>query len=170
MSKAVEVKDLNAVDFKEFGKVIDLPNTPPPKVGQGWECWNYIAMFDVSVPIGMGLVNTKKRELSVDSMERHVSREELLIALDKEIIQPVAICKNIDDPTEKPDASTVQSFRIKPGQGIIINKGVWHSPSYPANEDTTYLFAIEKKPDKFGDEMVNPWVPFIDEEKVDMKL
>ncbi len=103
-------------------------------------------------------------------MERHVSREELLIALDKEIIQPVAICQDIEDPEERPDPKTVKAFRIKPGQGIIINKGVWHSPSYPVSGDATYLFAIEKKPDKFGDEMVNPLVQLLDNKKINMKL
>ncbi|MEI3612777.1 ureidoglycolate lyase [Pseudogracilibacillus sp. SO30301A] len=166
----VEVQELSAKEFEPFGKIVDLPNTPAPKVGKGWECWNYIAMLDVSVPIGMGLVNTKERELVVDSMERHVSREELLLALDKEIIQPVAICQDINDPNEKPRPDTVKAFRIKPGQGIIINKGVWHSPSYPVNGDSTYLFAIEKKPDKFGDEMVNPWVPFINDRAINIKL
>lgn len=170
MTNIVTVQDLNAADFETYGKVIDIPNTPPPKVGEGWDCWNYIAMMDVSVPIGMGLVNTKERELLVDSMERHVSREELLIPLDKEIIQPVAISRDINDPNEKPDASMVMCFRIKPGQGIIINKGVWHSPAYPVSGDTTYLFAIEKKPDKFGDEMVNPWVNFIEDVRIKMVL
>lgn len=170
MSKTVVIKYLNEEDFREFGKVIDTPNTPPPKTGEGWDCWNYLAMMDVSVPIGMGLVNTKERNFSVESMERHVSRDELLIPLGEEIIQPVAICQDINDPTERPDSTTVQCFRIKPGQGIIINKGVWHSPAYPASGDTTYLFAIEKKPDKFGDEMVNPWVQFQQDEKVEFKL
>ena len=170
MANIVTIKDINTSDFEEYGKLIEIPNTPPPKVGEGWDCWNYIAMLDVSVPIGMGLVKTKERELLVDSMERHVSREELLIALDKEIIQPVAACRDINDPDEKPDPSTVQCFRIKPGQGIVINKGVWHSPAYPAAGDSTYLFAIEKKPDKFGDEMVNPWEPFTDGKKIEMKF
>lgn len=166
----VKVKDLNENNFKEFGKVIDIPNTPAPKTGEGWDCWNYLAMMDVSVPIGMGLVNTKERDFLVETMERHVSRDELLIPLGQEIIQPVAICQDIDDPEESPDSTTVQCFRIKPGQGIIIKKGVWHSTAYPANGDTTYLFAIEKKPDKFGDEMVKPWVPFTNGKKVGFTL
>ncbi|ASN04254.1 ureidoglycolate lyase [Virgibacillus necropolis] len=170
MLKTVVVKYLNAEDFREFGKVIDIPNTPPPKTGEGWDCWNYLAMMDTSVPMGMGLVNTKERNFCVEAMERHVSREELLIPLEEEIIQPVAICQDINDPEERPDSNTVQCFRIKPGQGIIINKGVWHSPAYPVSGDTTYLFAIEKKPDKFGDEMVNPWSQFQKGEKVGFKF
>ncbi|MNF04520.1 hypothetical protein D3C80_2040530 [compost metagenome] len=54
----------------------------------------------------------------------------------------------------------MKAFRIRPGQAIVIGRGVWHSPAYPAAEDARYLFAIEKKKDKFGDEMINPWVDF----------
>ncbi|GGK02310.1 hypothetical protein GCM10007063_25780 [Lentibacillus kapialis] len=167
---SIQVIDLNKETFNNYGEVIDYPNTPPPKKGDGWDCWNYIAMMDISEPIGMGLVNTKNREYVVDSMERHVSRDELLIPLEKEIFQPVADCIDIEDPDEKPHSDNVKCFRIKPGQGIVIKKGIWHSPAYPVDGDTTYLFAIEKKPDKFGDEMVNPWVKFNNNNKVQFKL
>jgi ureidoglycolate lyase len=170
MSKLIQVEELTEESFKEYGKVVKIPNIPPPKVGEGWDCWNYISMMDVDTPIGMGLVTTKERELYVDEMERHVSREELLLPMGKEIIQPVAKCLDIDDPNEKPDPSTVRCFRIKPGEAIIIAKGVWHSPAYPVSEDTTYMFAIEKKPDKFGDEMINPWVKFQENAVIKMTL
>lgn len=85
-------------------------------------------------------------------------------------LPPVAKCIDLDDPKESPDPVTVRCFLIRPGQGIIINKGVWHSPAYPLNGESTYLFAIEKKPDKFGDEMVNPWVPFKNDEIIEMRL
>ncbi|OBZ19303.1 hypothetical protein A8L34_07260 [Bacillus sp. FJAT-27264] len=160
MQHSINVEPLTKEAFEPFGKVIDLPSYAPPKTGDGWDCWNYIDMLDVHEPIGFGLVITKKREFLVDAMERHVSREELLLTFDKEIIQPVALCADIDDPDEHPDASTVKCFRIKPGQAIIIGRGVWHSPAYPAHDDARYMFAIEKKKDKFGDEMINPWVDF----------
>ncbi|GMX66772.1 hypothetical protein Elgi_60440 [Paenibacillus elgii] len=160
MHRTIQVEPLTSETFQAYGKVIDLPDYAPPKTGEGWDCWNYIAMMDVSVPIGMGLVVTRSRGVDVHSMERHVSREELLIAFDREIIQPVAACLDLQDPEEQPDPETVRCFRIKPRLGIILHRGVWHSPAYPAGDEATYLFAIEKKPDAFGDEMMNPWVPF----------
>ncbi|MNP46587.1 hypothetical protein D3C76_1405970 [compost metagenome] len=60
----------------------------------------------------------------------------------------------------------MKCFKIKPGQAIVINRGVWHSPAYPAADDARYMFGIEKKMDTFGDEMVNPWVHFINEDTV----
>jgi ureidoglycolate lyase len=170
MENITKVEDLTSACFEKYGKIFEVPDFPPPKTGEGWDCWNYITMMNVTEPIGIGLVITKQRVLSVDAMERHVSREELLLPFNKEIIQPVALCLDIDDPEEKPDPSTVRCFRIKPGQGIIIAKGVWHSPAYSIDGDTTYLFGIEKKPDKFGDEMVNPWVTFKKNESIKMKL
>lgn len=160
MVHKVLIEDLTGESFAPYGKVVDLPSGEPSKAGDGWDCWSYIQMLDVSEPIGFGLVNTKRREFTVTAMERHVSREELLLTFDREIIQPVARCFDIDDPEERPDPSTVKCFRIKPGQAIVIHRGVWHSPAYPAGGDARYLFAIEKKKDKFGDEMIHPWVDF----------
>ncbi|WP_139997480.1 ureidoglycolate lyase [Paenibacillus paridis] len=160
MEHKVLIEDLTEKAFAPYGKVIDLPASEPSKAGDGWDCWSYIEMLDVTEPIGFGLVVTKRREFVVTAMERHVSREELLLTFDREIVQPVAKCIDIEDPEEHPDSSTVKCFRIKPGQAIVINRGVWHSPAYPASEDARYLFGIEKKKDKFGDEMINPWVNF----------
>ncbi|MFS0726916.1 ureidoglycolate lyase [Paenibacillus sp. 1P07SE] len=162
MERKVHIEELTAEAFASYGKVVDLPAGEPSKHGEGWDCWSYVQMLDVYEPIGFGLVVTKPREFVVKAMERHVSREELLLTFDREIIQPVALCSNIEDPDEAPDAATVRCFRIKPGQAIVIHRGVWHSPAYPAAEEARYMFAIEKKKDKFGDEMINPWVDFAD--------
>lgn len=166
MKYKVEPEELTQEAFAPYGKVIDLPDAAPSKNGEGWDCWSYVQMLDASVPIGFGLVVTRQREAVVTSMERHVSREELLLTFDREIIQPVAQCANLDDPDEQPDPLSVKCFRIKPGQAIVIAKGVWHSPAYPAGADARYMFGIEKKPDKFGDEMINPWVNFKNEDTV----
>ncbi|MFD2332927.1 ureidoglycolate lyase [Cohnella sp. GCM10020058] len=166
MQHQVKVEELTPEAFAPYGKVIDLPDGDPSKSGDGWDCWSYIQMLDVSVPIGFGLVVTQRRDSIVDAMERHVSREELLLTFDREIVQPVARCADIDDPEEQPDPASVRCFRIRPGQAIVIGRGVWHSPAYPAGDDARYLFGIEKKPDKFGDEMVNPWVNFQNDDTI----
>ncbi|MBV6713442.1 ureidoglycolate lyase [Paenibacillus chitinolyticus] len=161
MEYKVQIEELTEEAFAPYGKVVDMPAIDPSKSGDGWDCWSYVQMLDVWEPIGFGLVVTKRREFAVKAMERHVSREELLLTFDREIVQPVALCMDIDDPDESPDPSTVKCFRIKPGQAIVIHRGVWHSPAYPAADDARYMFGIEKKKDKFGDEMINPWVDFI---------
>jgi len=160
MERKVSIEDLTETAFAPYGKIIDIPAVDPSKAGDGWDCWSYIQMLDVNEPIGFGLVVTREREFVVTAMERHVSREELLLPFDCEVVQPVARCIDIDDPDERPDSATVMCFRIKPGQAIVLNRGVWHSPAYPASADARYMFGIEKKKDKFGDEMIRPWVEF----------
>lgn len=169
MEIQVQIENLSSESFAPYGKVVDIPATAPSKEGDGWDCWSYIQMLDVTEPIGFGLVETRQREFIVSAMERHVSREELLLTFDREIIQPVALCKDISNPEEQPDSNTVKCFLIKPGQAIVINRGVWHSPAYPASADARYLFAIEKKKDAFGDEMINPWVDFTNGDTIRFK-
>ncbi|ANS73495.1 hypothetical protein AWM70_01940 [Paenibacillus yonginensis] len=166
MQHKVELEELTPEAFAPYGKVIDLPAGAPSKSGEGWDCWSYIQMLEAEVPIGFGLVVTREREPVVAAMERHVSREELLLTFDREIIQPVACCADIDDPDESPDPLTTKCFRIKPGQAIVIGKGVWHSPAYSAEGEARYMFGIEKKQDKFGDEMIHPWVDFKNKDTV----
>ncbi len=152
--------------FNPYGRVIDIPNSHPTKTGVGWQCWNYIEMMQVDTEVGVGMVRTQMRPFVVEEMERHDSREEVLLAIDEDILQPVAMYHELYDPNEKPDAEKVQVFHIKKGQGIILNKGIWHSPAYPAYEETTYLFGIENKKDRYGDEILNPWVGFENDESV----
>lgn len=166
MQHQLQIQELTPQAFAPYGKVIDLPGGAPSKTGDGWDCWSYVQMLDANVPIGFGLVVTRRREPVVAAMERHVSREELLLTFDREIIQPVARCADIDDPEERPDPATTMCFKIKPGQAIVIGRGVWHSPAYAAGDDARYLFGIEKKADKFGDEMVNPWVNFQNDDTI----
>lgn len=158
--KVIKVQSLEKESFAPFGKLVSVPDSEPTKIGQGWKCWNYVEMMNVDTEIGMGLVKTERRPFTVDSMERHDSREELLIAIEKDIIQPVASFEQLFDANEVPKIENVRCFYLKKGQGIILNKGIWHSPAYAAEESTTYFFAIENKPDKHGDEIINPWVTF----------
>jgi ureidoglycolate lyase len=165
MKRMIQVEILTADAFKDYGKVIDLPEYKAGKIGDGWDCWWNLGTMDVAVPVGTGLVLTRERLNIVDSMERHVDAVELLLPFDKAIIQPVALCSDPDDPNAKPDPSTVRCFRIEPGQSIIMDKGIWHSAAYSVSGETRYFFAAEIKPDKFGMEL-KPWVTFINDETI----
>ncbi|MCM3762967.1 ureidoglycolate lyase [Alkalihalobacillus oceani] len=170
MMETIQVEPLTASSFEPYGRCFEIPDAPPSKEGEGWDCWSYLANMEATTRVGVGMVRTQKRELIVDSMERHVSREEILLPLYDEIIQPVGLYRDLADPDEAPEIQTVKCFLLKPGQGIIIGKGIWHSPAYPVNRDTDYLFMIENKKDAFGDEMINPWEKFIGERKFKMRV
>ncbi|MCT2534733.1 ureidoglycolate lyase [Aquibacillus koreensis] len=169
MLMEIKVEPLTKEGFKDYGRVVEIPDAEPSKVGEGWECWSYVQTMDIDTEVGMGLVTTNVRPFEVDSMERHDSREELLLAINEDIIQPVATYKELYSPDEQPEVENVKCFYLKKGQGIILNKGIWHSPAYPAKASTTYLFAIEKKPDIYGDELIDPWVEFVGSKKIAFK-
>ncbi|UOQ86994.1 ureidoglycolate lyase [Gracilibacillus salinarum] len=168
--KSVEIVPLTKKIFEPYGRSFEIPSSPPSKRGEGWDCWSYVANMNASTNVGVGIVKTLKRPLIVDEMERHVSREEILVPLYAPIIQPVGLFKDNSDPEEKPEITSVKCFLIEPGQGIILSKGIWHSPAYALEKDTDYLFFIENKKDLFGDELVNPWVKFDQNEKLEMFL
>jgi len=156
----LKIDSLSKNSFKQFGKIVEIPKSEPTKSGEGWSCWNYVETMEVDTDIYIGYVNTFKRDFIVDSMERHDSRKELLMPLDGDIIQPVATYNELYNPYERPKIENVKCFYIKQGTGIILNKGIWHSPAYPVDKSTTYIFAIENKKDRFGDEIINPFKMF----------
>lgn len=166
----IQVELLSSESFSEFGTVIAVPNSEPTKQGDGWRCWNYISMMSVDTDIGLGIVETSTRPYEIELMERHDQREEMLLAVEGDIIQPVATYETLVDGNEKPKIDRVRCFLIKKGQGIILRKGIWHSPAFPVKGDTNYLFAIEKKPDIHHDEIASPWIAFENNSKVKFKV
>lgn len=157
--KKVPLRELSEEAFAPYGNVVCLPNNLPTKKGQGWKCWLPVSLVSITTDLGIGLVVTQERPLVVTEMERHVSREEILWPTDKAVVQPMALPKDLDDPSAVPDPDTVCAFLIKPGQAIVMAKGAWHSAAYPIDKDTLYFFAIEEKDDAVGD-MNDPWVTF----------
>ncbi len=112
----IKIEPMTNEAIEPFGKIVDIPDSAPTKVGDGWECWNYIQMMDVNTEIGMGLVNTKK-PFVIDSMERHDGREELLIAIKGDIVQPLALSQELDNPEEKPRQARSNAFILSRGKG-----------------------------------------------------
>lgn len=67
----------------------------------------------------------------------------------------------------QPNVNTAKVFLIKAGQGVILNKGTWHSPAYCFDGNGVYYFLIERRKD-FIDQDEKPWVSFKNYEKVEI--
>ncbi len=137
----IGVEDLIEETFDEFGRIVALPTSPPPRSGPGWDCWYGYQILECRWPIYMGGVLTKFRPIVVDVMERHTHTFELLYPHGHSLIQPLALPRNLDDPDAQPDPETVKAFRIPVGMGIIMHPGTWHSAAFPEVADCTYGFA-----------------------------
>ena len=67
-------------------------------------------------------VNDRIQDPTITALENHLLTQQALIPLTGEVIHIVA-----ESTAEGgPDLSTLQAFRIDPGQGVCIRPGCWH--------------------------------------------
>jgi ureidoglycolate hydrolase len=161
----IPIEALTQENFAPFGRALSLPCAPAPKVGAGWRCWIPVDEIHVQAPMGFGIVETTATDGLVPEMERHVTREEFLIAASGDIVQTVCPPAALDDPSALPDARRARAFLLRPGMAIIMAAGTWHYAALPVTDRAVYYFAIESRPDPHGD-APNPWRRFQGEEIV----
>ena len=144
MNKEIEVtlEPLTPETFARFGQVIAAwPAQPPDNSGEGWRCWYPIGGLAQNPKPLIGIVESQPRPLQVAEMERHPQREEWVFALDKPLVQAVAL-SNEEQP-QQPDPHSLRAFLLLPSQGVLIEAGVWHAVGLPAgDEDTLYGFVL----------------------------
>lgn len=146
-TKNIRIEELTPHSFQPYGRVIDLSSNPEKTIGgEGWQCWFPIQIVEGIKRLNIGITFSRKQDVVVTSMERHPNNEEILFAVQHTLVQPMALPGSLD-----PD--TVRAFYIRPGQGIIMKKGAWHSPAVALEQDTHYYFFADS-------EGSYPWIEF----------
>ena len=145
--KRIRIEELTPESFQPYGRVIDLSSNHEKTIGgEGWQCWFPIQIVEGIKRLNIGITFSKKQDVVVSSMERHPNNEEILFAVQHTLVQPMGLPGDLDP-------NTVRAFYIRPGQGIIMNKGAWHSPAVALEQDTHYYFFADS-------EGAYPWVEF----------
>jgi len=146
--KEILVTPLSIFDplVKKYGQAIARPETAPAdSQGKGWKCWFPLGTLEGQLQWNIGLVEADLYEPIIRMVECHPTRQEWVFALDEPIIQIVAL--NSRHEPERADASSVQAVLLLPGQGILIDKGIWHAAGFPANlQHACYGFALAPVP------------------------
>ena len=79
----------------------------------------------------------KKHAFLLSQMEKHENTKEALVVLDSEgVILALALKGEFRE-------SNVRSFFIPRGQGIVFDKGTYHSTPYPVAGEATMLIVFE---------------------------
>lgn len=156
---------LTAEAFAPFGRLLENQDNPCTKSGEGWTCFSPVDFMLPTVPMGVGIVYCEKIPAELDSLERHVSREELLWTTTEDLVMAVDLPIYLGDAYACPNAATTKFFLMKAGQAVILNRGTWHSPAFTLEGKSKYFFLVERKPDLI-DQDAQPWIPFADGEKI----
>lgn len=146
-SKVVSIHDF---DFTPYGRYFDL------RKERGVKTEKYEAYMTVDPPVERPLrfgmtVCENGATFEVDSMERHLSTEEVLFAGDKPIVLSIAA----SDPAHAPEAEDVVSLLLEPCDLVVLKPGIWHDACHAAKEHAMYYFLSYSN----GDPEETTWIP-----------
>lgn len=121
------IQDLTAQAFRPFGKIIEQPNRAEDAQGPGWTWWGENALMEnADRPYQIGYLDLKPSELKFDWAERHMRSTELIIPTGGDCLVYVAPPEYPDEPERMPAFDRFQVFKVRAGQAILLDKGVWH--------------------------------------------
>lgn len=144
--KIVGLTSITAPEIADYGKSIYVKkDQPADNQGNGWVCWYPLAGLKDGDGGLIGLVKSTRTEPVIRMVESHPTREEWVYAIDKPIIQVVALTTQRSEGLA--DINSALAIVILPGQGIIINPGVWHAPAFGYEPDEAYYGFVLAKAD-----------------------
>jgi len=139
--KEMPIKILTRENFAPFGTIIELPSTKPAISDRSLDFWEALAELDVEKPQVSFLV-VKKRDLSLDKIERHVKLTEVFIPLEGVSVFPLAPPKDVEDPKAEVPLDESVAFILDGSKGIVMKKGTWHWAPFPITEKATFAVIL----------------------------
>ena len=123
----LSIQELTSAAFAPFGRVIEQPARPVDAIGPGWQYWGeMLTLHGGDRPYALGYLHLQPAELRFDWAERHMLSDELLAPLGGDCLVYVAPADHPDQPEHMPDLGRFQVFRVRSGQAVILQPGVWH--------------------------------------------
>jgi ureidoglycolate lyase len=151
--REVVARPLSAEAFARYGVFRDLAAGVPGAVvaaGEGWsDARTETALL--AQPGHLGYTVGVALPHAVASMERHLHTREVLFCAGAPVVLPLAMAR---DGVDRPLASDVEAFLIRPGQVVEMDEGVWHDACHGLVEGTPYhWYATEVEG------ISNDWIP-----------
>lgn len=142
----INVMDTSQTLLEEYGLIVARkPKQKPDNQGEGWQCWYPLGVLpEATGSLQIGLVRTTLNEPLVKLVECHPVRGEWVYAIDRPIIQVVAL-SSASIPQKLANVATAKAVLLNPGEGILIRAGVWHAPAFAADlAEAVYGFVLEE--------------------------
>jgi ureidoglycolate lyase len=126
----LKIENLSPESFAPFGKVIEQPIRPQDAAGPGWRWWaeNVVLAGAASGDrnYAIGYLDLRPAELSFDWAERHMQSDELILPAGGDSLVYVGPPDQLEEPARLPPLDSFRVFRLRPGQGVLLGKSVWH--------------------------------------------
>jgi ureidoglycolate hydrolase len=154
-----KVKELIRNDFMQFGSVLDWKDAKLSSTSENHDYWDCVSEFHTEGTAVCSFLRIKKNvSLPIDEMECHHNTEEILVVVEGAVVINVALR---GDTKNSPDESSINSFYIKQGTGIILKPGIWHALPCTVSADSSMTFIVFKKNTSYSeDKSVNTDIYF----------
>lgn len=137
--EAIEPIRITAGNFAAYGRYYNLRGEDGVRLADGQM---FVSRERISgEPLKIGATAVAGGPFVSSKMERHILSEELLICGDGEMILTVAD----SDPEEAPRSRDVRAFIMRPGDAVVLGRGIWHDANHGLRRDTTYFFLIPQR-------------------------
>lgn len=137
--RIIPIEDLHRADLSGIGHAFDLSRDSSSSVfsaGAGFtDRYTVEPLLDGLGHLGMTSAGATPADIS--QMERHLYSEEVLFCAGAPIVLPVALAG------ASPQRDAVRALLIQPGQGIVLNRGVWHAPCLGHPEPAAYYWCAD---------------------------
>ena len=134
-----EIIDISKADLTQIGKIYHLDRAA--NSGVGWE-----STISSDPPVEgnckIGFVRSIQLPVSVEKMEMHLTTEEAMIAASDDIVVALAPATG-GKADDAPDIKDLICVLLKPGDVLVVKKGVWHSACYGYCRPAMYYFMFE---------------------------
>ena len=143
--KHLKVTYLSEENFKGFGQIISIPDESsrvPTLESSFFKFYGGLGLMDCDDVVEIGVCTFKKRELETEELEQHAKTPEFLFAIDGDFIMPVAPITYKNDEAF-PDLDRALALRVRQGEGVIFDDGIWHWAPFPIKDISSVLVGFK---------------------------
>jgi ureidoglycolate lyase len=139
----LDAQTLTPGAFASYGRVIARPERERDAAGPGWRWWaETVLLAGDGRPFGIGYLDLQPGDRRFDWAERHMRTQEAIIATSSELLAYVAPADHPDEPDRPPAMERFTAFRISPGQGIVMDRAVWHGAPFAVDQPSSAIVLI----------------------------
>ena len=122
------MKPINLTEdsIKGYGYLLHESTKEPTFSNEQFEYTGDVYRFAVEEEMTVGILISRKREMKLECLERHMQTVEILVELENDAVIFLAKPSEQDDKIED-----IKAFYLKQGQAVVLNKATWHWVPYP---------------------------------------
>jgi ureidoglycolate lyase len=121
------VEPLTEEAFAPFGRIIRTPERSHDAEGPGWRWWAETVVLEGNGRNwGVGYLDLAPAPPRFDWAERHLRSPESIVPVSGSCLVYVGPADHLDQPDRLPALGHFRVFRVPPGTGVVMDRGVWH--------------------------------------------